>query len=98
MTRAAWIPAGIAIWAAHFAIVYGYTGLACARGLERSVPWVVCAVTLVAAGAAFVVAVRAAAARAQFAAWMTAAVAAIALYAILLEGLPALWVTPCALR
>ena len=34
-------------WALHFAVVYGYTGLACARALDRSVPWVVGVSTLV---------------------------------------------------
>jgi len=31
----------IAIWAAHFTLVYGFTALACARSFAGLVPWVV---------------------------------------------------------
>src|SRR5690606_4495033 len=39
--RAFWLASGVVVWALHFTAAYGYTGLACARGMAASVPWVV---------------------------------------------------------
>lgn len=30
----------IALWAAHFTVIYGFTSLACARQMSSAVPWV----------------------------------------------------------
>lgn len=85
---------GILVWALHFTIIYGYTALACARGLGASAPWVVGAATVVAAAAA--IAIIATHLSAEFTRWMTASVAALALLAIVWEGLSPLWAPPCA--
>ena len=37
---------GAIVWAAHFAVIYGVTALACARGNARIVPWVIGLATL----------------------------------------------------
>lgn len=88
------ILAGPLLWALHFAALYGFTALACARGFGAAVPWVVVAATLVAAAAA--IAVIATHLSAEFTRWMTASVAALALLAIVWEGLSPLWAPPCA--
>jgi hypothetical protein len=43
---------GPALWALHFAALYGFTALACARGFAGAVPWVIAAATLAIAAAA----------------------------------------------
>lgn len=96
--RAPWIAAAIALWALHFTAIYGFAGIACARGLERAVPGFIAVATLLAAGAAVFLIARGVARRESFAGWMTAALAAVALYAIVLEALPALWIAPCVAR
>jgi hypothetical protein len=95
--------AGIIIWAVHFAAVYGYTGLACARRFEPSgetwvalVPWVVAISTV--AGVLLAIAFVAPAVRAtrhQFVEWMSGWVAALAALAMILEGISILWVPVC---
>ena len=40
--------APVVIWAAHFTLVYGFTGIACARRLDAAVPWVIGVASLVA--------------------------------------------------
>lgn len=98
MRHGLWITAGVIVWALHFTAIYGYAGYACARGMAQSVPWVVALATLAATLALVVVGVRAFLRRAGFVPCITAAVAAIALYAILLEAITALWVAPCVAR
>jgi hypothetical protein len=49
----------IAIWAAHFMLVYGFTALACARSFAGLVPWVVVPVSIAAAAGIGVLAMRA---------------------------------------
>lgn len=89
------LSAAIAVWAVHFIAVYGLTGLACARGLPQAVPWAIGVATLLALAAlAFLIWVS----RkdlAVFANWMTAAVAALALLAILWETVPVLLLPAC---
>jgi hypothetical protein len=97
------IGAGVIIWAVHFAVIYGYTGLACARRFTESgetwlalVPWVLAFATVlgVAVAAAFVpAAVRAT--RTQFVEWVSGWVAAFAVLAMVLEGITILWVPVC---
>ena len=86
---------GVIVWAVHFAVVYGFTALACARGFGGAAPWLVGVATLVAAAAAVLVLL--AHLSQEFTRWITAALAAAALLAILWEGLSALLVpNPCA--
>ena len=85
---------GVMVWALHFAVIYGFTGLACARSFGAAVPWTVGAATLVAAAAAIAIIVKHLSS--EFTQWMTAAVACVALLAILWEALAALLVPPCA--
>jgi hypothetical protein len=91
--RALWISSGVIVWALHFAAIYGFTALACARGIGAAAPWVVGAATVVAAALAAALILRNLSS--EFTQWMTAAVAAAALLAILWEGLSAFLATPC---
>lgn len=88
------ISLGILVWALHFAAIYGFTALACARGFGAAAPWVALAATVVAAAAA--IAIIATHLSSEFTRWMTASVAALALLAIVWEGLSPLWAPPCA--
>lgn len=85
---------GVILWAVHFTVVYGFTALACARGFGAAAPWVVGAVTLVAAALAIALIVTHISS--EFTRWMTAALAAFALVAIVWEGIPAFMVPTCA--
>jgi hypothetical protein len=100
MTR---ICAGIIIWGVHFAVIYGYTGLACARRLTESgetwvalIPWVV-GIATVAGVAATLVFIPAGlrATHARFVEWVSGWVAAFALLAMVLEAIAVLWVPAC---
>lgn len=85
---------GVVLWALHFTVVYGFTALACARGFGAAAPWVVGVATLVAAALAIAIIVTHLSA--EFTRWMTAALAAFALVAIVWEGIPAFIVPTCA--
>jgi hypothetical protein len=87
------ISLGVILWALHFTVIYGFTALACARGFGASASWVVGVATVVAAAAALALIVTHLST--EFTHWMTAAVAALALVAIIWEGLPALMVPAC---
>ena len=101
--------AGAVIWAIHFTIVYGFTSVACARGLGTDlVPLTIFVATGVAALAAAVVVMVSSlrpvasgapdsdqASVADFIRWVTAAIAGLALVVIVLEGLTAALVPPC---
>lgn len=99
------ISAGVIIWAAHFAVIYGYTGLACARRYETTgpvwlggVPWVIGLATVIAAAAClyFMTPLARTSRRAlDFTPWMSAWVCALALAAIVLEGMTIFWVPLC---
>lgn len=90
--------AGILIWAAHFAAIYGYTAIACARGFgAQAITIGVGVATLVAALAALAMLLPAWSQRTRFEDALTAGVAALALVAIVYEGLTVLIVVPaCA--
>ncbi|HEX6003154.1 MAG TPA: hypothetical protein VFZ14_04065 [Burkholderiales bacterium] len=94
--HALWIPAGIVIWGVHFAFIYGFTALACARGEPNIVPWLVLLSSAVAATLAGIVMVKGFRARCAFIEWMSASVAAFALIAIAYETLTALLSPSCA--
>jgi hypothetical protein len=89
------IASGVIVWAAHFAVIYGATGLACARDAAERVPWTVAAATLVAGAIAASIFVREWRLRASFNSWLAATIAAIALLAIVWEGITVLIVPPC---
>ena len=88
--------AGPLTWAAHFAAIYGFTGLACARAWTGAVPWAVAGATLAAALACAFVIAAGMRRREVFEAWLGAMLAAAALVAILWEALPVLLVPACA--
>lgn len=85
---------GVIVWALHFALVYGYTALACARGFGASVPSVVGGAT--AAAALIALGLILANLGHEFTRWMSAALAAAALLAIVWEGLSVFMVPACA--
>lgn len=88
------VAAGIVIWALHFTVVYGYTALACARGYGAAITAVINAATVLAACAAALVTWRSMHTAERD--WLGAGVAGLALFAIVLEGLPVWIVSPCA--
>lgn len=90
-----WICAAIVLWAVHFAVLYGYTGLACARGYGHTISWVIAGATLVAFPLTAAIAARGWRERAQFTGWMTGSVAALALIAMTYEALAALFTRSC---
>jgi hypothetical protein len=92
--RALFMASGIGVWALHFTVIYGFTGLACARGFGASAPWVVGTATLLAAAA--VIAIIVTHLSAEFTRWMTAALAGAALVAVVWEGIAAFMVPACA--
>lgn len=98
MSRALRLTSGVIVWATHLLAIYGFTGLACARGLERTVPWVAGAATLAAAALAAWLMLRGWRRRGEFEHALCAGLAGFALLAILWEGLAVLMVAPCALR
>lgn len=94
MRAAAWLVGGAVIWAAHFAVLYGTTAVACARGLPQAVPWTVAIAGAVAA--TLLLAVLGRSVRGTFVGYVGAALAAAALFAVILETAAGLLVTPCA--
>lgn len=94
--HALWIPAGIVIWGLHFAVIYGFTALACARGHPTAVPWLVVVSSAIAVTLVGAVMVKGFRRRSAFIEWMSASVAAFALIAILYEMLAALLSPSCA--
>jgi hypothetical protein len=89
------ISSGPLVWALHFAVVYGGTALACARGVRDAVAWNVGVATAVAAMLLVAIIVREWRRRARFEGWISAAIAAFALLAVGWEALPLLFVEPC---
>ena len=98
------LSAGVIVWTVHFGVIYGYTGLACARRFTENaalwlaaVPWVI-GISTVAAAAALVPFIVPALRRRgalDFVTWTSAGVAALALLAIVLEGITFLWLPAC---
>jgi hypothetical protein len=94
---------GVIIWAAHFTVIYSITALACARGVAETqwlgaslVAWSIGAATFVATVAILVMVVPALRdARESFESWMTAAVGALALLAVVYETVPVMMVPAC---
>jgi uncharacterized protein (DUF697 family) len=86
--------AGIIVWALHFGAIYGATAVACARGLPQFVAPAVGWSTVAASAALAVVIARGWRRRHDFAHWLGAALAALALIAVLWEAVPVLLVRP----
>lgn len=88
----------IALWAAHFAVAYGFTALACARQMAAAIPWVVGMATIAALAASAAIAVPAvmrAARTSQFPDFLAAGLGALAAIAIAWEASSLLWVPAC---
>ena len=83
-------------WAAHFLAIYGFSGVACARGLGAWIPAAIGVATLAAGGVCAWAIVAGLRDRDAFERWLAAMLAAAALVAIVWEALPVLWVKPCA--
>lgn len=98
MRRALWMSSGVIVWAVHFAAVYGFTGLACARGMAAIVPWGVGAATLVALAVAALLVWRGVGRHGEFENGMATGLAAFALLAIAFEGVPLFMGNPCVSR
>jgi hypothetical protein len=90
------ISAGVLVWSVHFAVIYGFTALACARGTPQAVPWVIGVATLAAAAVCVLIAVKEFARRERFESWLAGSVASVALVAVVLEALPVFMVSACA--
>lgn len=90
------ISSGPLVWALHFAAIYGFAALACARGLAAGIPWVVALSTLAAAAACIHVLGREMKRGDRFVSWLGSGLAAFALLAIVWEATPILVVKPCA--
>ena len=97
---------GPLIWAAHFAVIYGYAGIVCARGLQHvewlgvgMVKWVVGGGTLLALAAILTFVLRArrdCAMHGDFMRWLTAALGILSMIAICWEAMPAFLLPACA--
>ena len=87
------IASGVIVWALHFAVLYGYTALACARGFQHTVPYVVGIVSVVAGLALVLVFLRNLSS--EFNRWLAAAIAAAALVGVLWEAISVFMVPMC---
>jgi hypothetical protein len=84
----------VIVWALHFAAIYGYTALACARGFGGIAGFVAAATGVAALLALAIILTNL---EREFTRWISAALAAAALVGILWEGLTPLLVrNPCA--
>jgi hypothetical protein len=90
------LSAGILVWALHFGLIYGVTGLACARGMPRAAPWGIGAATLVAVLVLVPLVVAGWRRRAEFESAIGGALGAFALLAVLWQALPVLLIEACA--
>jgi len=96
MTHALWMSSGAMVWAAHFAALYGFTALACARGFATAVPWVAGGATLAALLALAFLVLRNVPRGDEFTRWMTMAVAGFAAVGVVYETVPLFIVPICA--
>lgn len=87
--------AGVAVWALHFAAIYGFTALACARGWAAEVPGAVALATAIALVALAAVVLAGWHRRGEFESWMSAALGGFAFVAIVYEAISVLVVPAC---
>ena len=90
------IGAGAVVWATHFAVLYGLTALACARGQPGLAPWIIALSTLAGIAIAATIVARSYPRRAAFAHWMAAAVGAVAIVAMAWEAVAGIVSRSCA--
>ena len=90
------IGSGAIVWAAHFAVLYGVTALACARDHAALTPWIIGLATAAGVGVAAVIAARSYRRRDEFAHWMAATVAVVAILAMVWEAIAGLVSRSCA--
>lgn len=95
MKTALFLSSGVIVWALHFAAIYGFTALACARGSGALVVPAIAALSGVAVVAALAIVVAGLRRRHEFEGWLAAALAGFALLAIVYESLPAAIVPVC---
>jgi hypothetical protein len=93
--RALWIGSGIAVWALHFTVIYGFAAIACARGFVQAVPWAIGTATLLAVVLIAGILVRSYSRRSEFVYWMTTGLAALSLVAVLFQTAPVFWFPTC---
>jgi hypothetical protein len=94
--QALWMSAGVIVWALHFTAIYGATALACARGVPGVAPLGVALATWVAVALLLAIIARGVRRRGEFEGWLSAALGAFALVAVVWEALPALIIEACA--
>ena len=104
-TTALRLSAGVIVWAAHFATIYGYTGLACARRFHDTgalwlagVPWVIGMATICAVAIMLwlIAPLVRRGGTADFVVWMSGAIAGLALIGIVYQAVPVLMLPVCA--
>jgi hypothetical protein len=95
-TQALAMFSGVIVWALHFAVIYGATGIACARGAPQAASLAVAAATAVAVPLLLLIIVRGWRARQRFESWLAAALGGFALLGVVWETLPALLVEACS--
>ena len=96
MSRIAWMASGVLVWALHFAALYGFTALACARGFGGAVPWFGGFAALVALAAMLVIVARNLPRRAEFEGWMSVSIAGLAFVGVAYGTVSAYLVRSCA--
>lgn len=89
------ISSGGIVWALHFAAIYGYTGLACARGFQHTLAWALGSFTAVGVAALCVIMLKAFRERDRFEGWMTMMIALFALMAVLWETAAVPFIAHC---
>lgn len=97
MMRTASLP--VIVWSAHFAVIYGFTAVACARQMSAAVPWVVGAASAAALAALIALAVPAglrAARAARLQDFLALGLAGLASIAVAWESSSLLWIAACA--
>jgi hypothetical protein len=86
---------GVIVWALHFAAIYGFTALACARGWGSLVPGAVALASAAALVALMAVVVAGWRRRGEFESWMSAALGGFAFLAIVYEAITVLIIPAC---
>jgi hypothetical protein len=99
--------AGPLVWAVHFFVIYGFTGVACARGLARAdwlgvnvLSWVIGGSTVIAVLAILLIIRRTGSKGAMpddFARWLTATLGVVSIIAMVWESMSVFLVPACAL-